>query len=520
MTVRGHQLAIDWSQQGTYANALEDVSSYVRQGVIEIAWGRKVEGEITLSTTSGTLTFELDNGSQQFSPENGSSAITGKVLPGRAVRYQVTNAGTTYTLLAGLLDDFSIETDVTTVFSGSALDGWGRPGALTISTQLYNGIRTGDAIGVVLDAIGWTGGRDIDPGATYMPWWWEEGTDAATAINRLVASEGPPAIAYVEGGTFVFKDRHHRLFDARSQTSQGLFTHIVPAGSGPPGDFKIEANTFQYDHGIKTIVNTANFAVEIRMPQAPAEVWVKEDPVTLASGETVSVTVQANDPFMNALAPDTTNSIDIQSGALSAVSLSRTSGQSTLLTVTASTDTVINRIAVIANPVTVSRTVQVTASDISSQGIFGVREWPEDAFPVWAGPYDAQALADKIVATYATYRPTITFTIVGLDATYLNQIMTTRISDRITVRNDKRGINAEFMVERLVHRITNLGILHRLEITCQATEPVQTTNALTFDVAGKGFNDGAFAVDGIDSATTAFRFDVDGVGFNQGVFAT
>jgi len=236
MTVRGHQLAIDWSQQGTYANALEDVSSYVLDGEIEIAWGRKTDSEVTLDTTSGTMTFALDNGNQQFSPENGSSSITGKVLPGRVVRYQVTNSGTTYTLLSGVLDTFEIEGDITTEFSASALDGWGRPGGKTISSSLHQGLRTGTAIGFILDHIGWEGDRDLDPGATVMPWWWEEGTDAATAINKLVNSEGPPAIAYVEGGTFVFRDRHHRLFDTRSVTSQGLFTHIIPAGSGPGGD--------------------------------------------------------------------------------------------------------------------------------------------------------------------------------------------------------------------------------------------------------------------------------------------
>jgi hypothetical protein len=522
VTVRGHQLAVDWSQQGTYANALEDVSSYVLTGSIEIGWGRKTDGDVTLTTTSGTLTFDLDNGNQLFSPENGSSPITGKVLPGREVRYQVTqpaSGGTTYTLLAGVLDTFDIVGDPVTEFSASVLDGWGRPGSKTLSTPLYSGLRTGDAINLILDAIGWTGARDIDPGATVMPWWWEEGTEAASAVDKLVNSEGPPAIAYVEGGTFVFRDRHHRLFDARSTTSQGLFTHIVPAGSGPAGDFKIEAGTFQYDHGIKTIVNTATFSVDVRTPQAIAEVWSSDDTITIASGTTAQVIVQPSDPFTNAITPsEAGGEILVQSGVVSAVSLSRTSGQATILSITCSADTVITRLAVHATPVAVSRTVQVTASDTSSVGIFGAQQWPGE--PVWANPYDAQAIANKVVATYATYRPTITFTIVGLDSTYLTKMMSLKISDRITVRNDKRGINADFMIERLAHRIQNLGILHRIDVTCQATEPVQPANVFTFDVAGKGFNDGFFAVDGIDSASAVFRFDVGGVGFDQGVFGT
>lgn len=526
MTVRGHQVGIDWTQQGVYSNALEDVSSYILDGDITVSWGRNVDGELTLASTAGSSSFELNNESQVFSPENGSSPITGKILPGRPVRYQVTYNSATTTLLDGVLDDFAVEGDPNSVFTASVLDGWGRPGARTVSGSLHQGLRTGTAIGFVLDHIGWTGGRSIDAGATIMPWWWEEGTDANTAITKLVHSEGPPAIAYVRGGTFVFEDRHHRLLTTRSQTSQGLYTHIVPAGSGPAGDFKIEAGTFAYDHGLKNIVNRAKFAVDVRTPQDLAEVWMSEDLLTMTAGESLQFIAQASDPFLGAITPTVGNvgegtDIQVQSGASSDVSvtMSRTSGQTTTLTITAASDVVIARIALRANPVTVSRTVQVDVSDTSSIGIFGKKEWPEAAFPVWANEYDAEAIATKIVATYANYRPLITLTIVGLDNTYLTAMMDAQVSDRITVRNDKRGINGDFIIERIEHRITNLGILHRLTISCQAIEPVQASNPLTFDVAGKGFNDGAFSIDGIDRADKVFRFDTAGHGFNDGAFA-
>ncbi|MFC7276218.1 hypothetical protein ACFQS1_19675 [Paractinoplanes rhizophilus] len=519
MTVRGHQLAIDWSQQGTFANALEDASSYALAGDIEVSWGRDVSGENTLKSTAGQLLFSLNNEGQLFSPENSSSPIAGKILPNRPVRYQVTNGGVTYTLLSGQLDDFDVSGDPVGVFSGTALDGWGQPGSATLSTPLYRGIRTGDAIGYVLDEIGWTGGRDIDPGATYMPWWWEEGTDADTAITKLVHSEGPPAIAYVEGGTFVFKDRHHRIFDARSTTSQGTYTHTIPAGA-VAGDFKIEAGSFVYDHGAKRIANSATFSVDLRAPQKIAEVWTQDDLLTVAAGDTLRLIVQTTGPFLGAVVPSVeSGDIQLQSGAVSSVTLSRTSGQSAILSITCSGASVITRVAVRASPVSVVRTVQVSAQDTGSIGHFGIQQWPDDAAPTWANQYDAQAIATKIVAVYANYRPTITFSVVGLDATYLAEILASRISDRITVRNDARGINADFMIERLKHRITSLGVVHRLEITCQAAEPTQPANLFTFGVAGKGFNQGLFGVEGIDNASNVFRFDVAGQGFDQGSFA-
>ena len=520
MTVRGYQLAIDWSRNGTFGYPLEDVSSYVLRGDIEISWGRDVSGENTLAATSGQMTFGLNNESQVFSPENSSSPIAGKILPSRPVQFLATDANAvTRTLLAGQLDDFDISGDPASEFSGTVLDGWGRPGGERLSTPLYSGLRTGDAINLILDAIGWTGARDIDPGVTVMPWWWEEGTDAASAVTRLVHSEGPPAIAYVEGGTFVFRDRHHRLFDARSTTSQGTYTHTIPAGA-LPGDFKIEAGSFGYDHGAKRITNTATFSVDQRTPRDVAEVWVSEDPLTIASGTTFQITFQATDPFFGAITPSVAaGDIVLQSGVISAVTLSRTSGRAAILSITCSADTTIARLAVRANSVSVARTVQVTATDAGSVGNFGTQAWPDEGAPVWANQYDAQVVATRIVAVYANYRPVITFTVVALNAAYLTEMLDARISDRIIVRNDKRGILGDFMVERLAHRITSLGVVHRLQFTCQSPEPVQPVNEFTFDVAGQGFNQGAFGVDGIDSATTMFRFDVAGVGFDQGVFA-
>ena len=92
---------------------------------------------------------------------------------------------------------------------------------------------------VVLDAVGWTGPRDLDLGATFVHWWWLEEVDAFTAVTDLVSSEGPPSIAYVgPDGTFIFRDRHHRLLRAASLTPQATFTAVRPADcdTGHSGD--------------------------------------------------------------------------------------------------------------------------------------------------------------------------------------------------------------------------------------------------------------------------------------------
>ena len=102
----------------------------------------------------------------------------------------------------------------------------------------------------MLDALEWpTTKRDIDTGATTIRWWWEDNTDGLTALNRVVESEGLPALLTVDTSeNVVFRDRHHRVTDAASLTSQATFrgTGTEPVHSG----------TMRYDHGLRDIINT------------------------------------------------------------------------------------------------------------------------------------------------------------------------------------------------------------------------------------------------------------------------
>jgi hypothetical protein len=137
------------------------------------------------------------------------------------------------------------------------------------------------------------------------------------------------------------------------------------------------------------------------------------------------------------------------------------------------------------------------------------------------GPVRRAGHRDRIVSTYATARPVMTFTIDGAISTaYLQEFAARKVSDRITVREDIVGVNADFIVERVQRDITSLGVSSRLTVTCESPQPVQAANAFTFDVAGKGFDQGQFVATGVDNPATMFRFDVAGHGFDQGVFAS
>lgn len=680
MTVRGYMFGIDWSDAGTYAGPLEDVSSYVDRGDITLGWGRTADDPTALTAPESALSFTLRNRDRAwdryFSPENTSSPIAGKILPEHdailtrtvaagptmpysesfsvsvagwaavgggtltrqtgttedgngALQYvppgavasvsvqgttrtpiyllpqgsvmvnfrmrssagwsnvnplidwydaagafisssgagspqtiaaatwttvlsasltppvlaayatprlnlagtppntntfhvdSVTlmhtadDAGKTYVLKRGVLDDLDVDSNsVARTFTGSITDAVGREDDDTLSTPVLQGVRTGEVISYILDQIGWPAERRaIDPGATLIRFWWEEGTDIAAAIDKVVASEGPPAIAYVEGGIFTFRDRHHRVRSAASQTSQGIVTHTFPAGPQGP-DYKVKKDSFLYNHGVKNLINSASFSVDIRQPTGPSEVWVQEDPVSFGVGESQVFYAQPSDPVINALEPSTAEGTIVGTGTFTAT-LSRTSGASIAVTVTNSTGGVMTRLALMASPLEVKRTAKVTASVPAKQR----SAWPGDA--PWAGPYDAQVIANRIVALYADYRPRVTFTLVNFNDRYLSKILSLRISDRITVKSTLHGVDRDFYVERVEHTISRL-LIHEVTVTCVVTEPAQAANPFTFGVAGKGFNDGVFAVDGIDNAASMFIFDTPTgatQGFGIGQFA-
>jgi hypothetical protein len=483
---------------------------------IVISYGR-ASTEAGADGKVGTMSFALRNDDRVFSPENSSSTLYGKILPGVPIRMDKLHLGTSYPLFVGQLDDFDVDADsASNTFTATVRDTWGAPGAEILSTPVYRGIRTGEAIGYILDAIGWKGARELDPGATYIPFWWEDGTDAATAVKKLVDSEGPSAIAFVEGGIFKFHDRHHRTITTASTTSQATFALTIPGPSGP-GILKI-ARGFKYDHGVKQLSNTVAFEVEQRKPAEVARVWQTEDTFSIGVNETLQIDVKGSSPFINAEVPVVNIDYTLMSGAVTPT-LSRTSGQSAVLSLAAGgTGAVVAGMAVRASEIAVARTVKIGDSDAGSVAARGRQTW-QGAAP-WANIYDAQVIAQKVVALYASNRPSVTFEIVGYNDEHLTQALARKISDRITVRNDKFGINADFIIEAITHTIGNKLGVHRTQFLCSAVEPTQPANALRFDVAGAGFNDGRFAINGIDDAATTFRFDMAGRGFNDGKFSS
>jgi len=222
----GYTVAVDWAGDGDFDDPYDNVTADVLQrGPVTFSYGRDQSRQLAPPKV-GSLSMTLCNAERLYSPENPDSPIADDMSPALPVKVETVYADTLYPLFTARVDDFDVHpdrgdrsVDITALDLLSLLQG------VKISTELYQSQRTGTLMGIILDAVGWTGPRDLDLGATFVPWWWLEETDAFSAVTDLLASEGPPSIAYTgPDGTFIFRDRHHRLLRAPSLTSQATFT--------------------------------------------------------------------------------------------------------------------------------------------------------------------------------------------------------------------------------------------------------------------------------------------------------
>lgn len=481
------------------ADFIDDVTSLVRaNNGVSLEYGRD-QSTALAPTVSGRGTLTLNNQDRRFSPRNTTSPLYGYLKPARPVRITrsllnlaygdiysdfytdlYTDSSTDgYTLFFGHTDDSPINPDVDTkTVTLSLVDSLADFRGHTISTQLYAGVRTGEAIGYILDACGWTGGRDLDNGSTVIPWWWVENQDALSALETLMRCEGPPALLTIgSDGSIVFKDRHHRILDAGSITSQGTWR----------GTFGIEpvmTVPFVYDDAWRNIINTGIVDVDVRTPQGLTEVWTSDSPIALTANEIKYITASSSDPFINAISPIDGIDYILLTGSLS-ISLSRTSGASTTITLAANASGAqINGLALRAQPVQTQHTVQVTASNDPSIYDYGPRSFPGDL--PFCNQHDARAVLETAVAFRAQPLPVVTARfMVGNNLLRASRILIRDLSDRVTIVEPETNLNNDFYVESIQHEFTS-EYDHAVTLGLEAVPPDTTVTASNVFLIGGG----------------------------------
>jgi hypothetical protein len=520
-----YTIGIDWNEDGSFTG-FDDLTTDVLDQGISSTYGRDQVRQLSPSKV-GDAAFSVCNVSRVFSPENQDSPLFDQLGAARPTRIEVIFENNTYPIHSGRVDDFSIHADFSNrTVDFTSLDGLALLQNTQISTSVYRAQRTGFLINQILNLIGWTAPRSIDVGANRPPFWWIEGQDAFGAVNDLVLSEGPPAIAYVApDGTFVFRDRHHRIQDERSLTSQAFFNANEISCETPPVSGFSYTPPFTYEHGWRDIINHVTQDITVRTPAGEDEVvWSDEGTYTISSGETLVLEAVANDPFIMGIRPDP----DVDFGSISGVGtlsvmLGRSSGQSTSINLTAVGGSVtFTYIQFRARPVSSGATIKVEEIDSGSVSQHGRKTYPNDL--PWVDRHNALAVALIILAHYAQRRPIVQMRLSSCDPEHFLQILTRTISDRITIRNGELGLFDDFFIESVAHSIVRINPdqppVHSVVLGCER-DIIEIENCFTFDVVGKGFDQGAFCGQGQDDPDTVFIFDDPQNGqFDYGVFGT
>lgn len=462
---------IDWDNDGTVASGAFEANETVTANVLGIrtplAWSFGRDTARSIATIKpGTVTIELNNNSKLYSPDYAAGALFGNLGPGKPVRIRATHNAINYDIFWGYIDSYELNPhQETRSVRLTCQDALGRFGEQIITTPLFESIQTGEAIEEILDAAGWSASkRSIDAGATTCRWWWADEENALTAITDLVKSEGPNAFAYIDSsGNFVFRDRHHRVMDTPSKTSQATFRDV---GAESASDVNF-AQPAVYDVGFRDLCNDVKFSVDERGPVLLGSVWEHGETFRIPASSTVTVNVKTSDPFFEAVTPVSATDYRVLSGSVSSVTLSRTSGASAVISITAGgSTTVVAGLRLRALSVPVQRKIAVTASDSASQSEYGLKSWTEQV-PKWVGKNDAQAIADYIVAKYKDRQPVFEVTINSGSDNRKVQALTRDLSDRVTIIEDNSQSNNAYYVEKISHSVKEVGKAYSASFGCE-----------------------------------------------------
>lgn len=380
------------------------------------------------------------------------------------------------------------------------------------TTQLYENLRTDEAVGHLLDLVDWPPEkRVLDTGDTQLLYWWLDGSvTGIEALNRILAAEGAGGCAYEQGGIFYFEGRQSRQNNPRSAQAQWLFTDAsapdanandsltlanstTTLANGLPGGAVLlkDVNPSTFSSNPDEVIASATAVVNQRSPTGVQKVWELGRPLVLGANEVLITEGPTQDPFKLATALTAVDYTAVPAGAVSSVEVVETSGQRARIRWTAGpAGATVNggsggsngpQLRAVSLPVISEIVVTSTVSTAQFALRYAAREhqmgmWPEVARLV------ALDIVNSMVLRYRQERRQATIKIANLDAAHMSAIMRLRISDRVTWMQQHGGINDPYWIEQIGHEIAPGGGLHIVTLGLERV----------FDLVAGRFDDATF----------------------------
>lgn len=491
----------------------EDMTCYnlITRNVPKITYG-KDEGRDLDEIRSGVSSVLLNNESGLFTPPGGYADYP---VNRQLVIRTLTDTGYYTNSFVGLTEDYKINGSLNdqSVFM-SAVDKLSRLEDVDVVTGLYESIRTGDAIKVILDAAGVDyDADDIDNGGTTLQWWSYNGK-ALAGIQEIVKAEGPPSLYSMSGtGTFVFEDRHHRVRPTYDSTP--LYTVVACR------DDIVDASTeFAFmeesdlDSGWQTIKNRVNVKSTSSGPADDiSEIWKAPNKRYTWSGvKTFSADVDGfidgvrpvagalvppdgivaepiDTDYITTIVPEDADYV-VEYGSVVLTSY-KSSGSKVEIVLTAQGEASIRDLRFRGRSIQFDESTR-EVNDEESQNFWKIRPVDYDAGN--ACENDAEDVALWILKKNRAPRPKATIVIKNESEFEMDAIARTRLSKVISVQAPTHwGVDTEFNIEGMEHTLGQMGGDHELRLLAEQDVPVTfTPNVFTFGSAGPGFDFGVF----------------------------
>ena len=482
-----YTLLVDWNNDGDFTDANDDITG----DTLSLSWsrGRDYASALQGRSVAGKLSAVLINTAGKYSPSNTSSALTGDIVPGRSIQLQAGSGSFPYTFPVAFNDGVRWQGKLDRIKPAPAsrgrktatLTAFGTLGYLNqFETQLASQTnrRTDQAVGDILDDVGWDAAddRDLDTGLTTISRFWMSRKKAIDAL-RLVEEAEAGFVKESKSGQIAFENRHHRITQTASTTSQATFSDA----DGATHTFEQISQT----DPLSTIINHVEATARTFDTASVAVLWTHPETgsasPTLAPGESKVFVAEFPNPDSanNAMevnawtTPAATT--DVLANSASGGGGTNLTGDLTIaaaktaermeITLTNSatgSDAFITKLQARGTAVSTKNPCIVRAIDTTSQSSYGERKYVAKTkfIPTTS---EAQDWCDYQMAIYGSPIEILAMTIPASAQGNIGQSLTRDLSDRITVtasNDSKLGISADFFIESEKHQVSAGGKEH------------------------------------------------------------